>query len=86
MANSVFSMMRGATLGFWMVVVMAILGMFPAPWDGWVIITGAVIALAHVVEIFVFRNFVASYESKSKAIVNIMLYGVFWILPTKQNK
>ena len=86
MANSVFSILRSGTLGFWVLVVLAVLGVIPTPWDQWTLIAGVLIALAHVVEIFIFRGFVSDYESKPKAILNIMLYGVFWILPTKQNQ
>lgn len=86
MANSVFSILRAGTLGFWVLVILAVAGMIPTPWDQWTLIAGAIIALAHAVEIFVFRGFIANYESKPKAIVNIMLYGVFWILPTKQSE
>lgn len=86
MADSVFPVLRVGTLGFWILVVLAVLGIIPSPWDQWTLIAGAIIAFAHVVEIFIFRGFVAGYESKPKAILNIMLYGVFWILPTKANQ
>jgi len=86
MASLVFPVMRAGTLAFWLVVLLCMLNVFPSPWNLWGLALGAVILVAHIVELAIFRQFISEYSPKSKAILNILIYGVFWLLPAKNGK
>lgn len=86
MASLVFPIMRVGTLAFWLVVLLCMLNVFPSPWNLWGLVLGGVVLAAHIVELAIFRQFILDYSPKSKAILNILVYGVFWLLPEKNGK
>lgn len=81
MKDQIFSFMRFATLGFWALAAVSYLSVFPQEVAQLLQLAAGIVLLAHVFEMLVFRKALQAYETPSKAVMNIMIYGVFWALP-----
>ena len=81
MKDQIFSFMRFATLGFWALAAVSYFSIFPDNISQLLQLAAGVVLLAHVAEMFVFRKALQAYDNPNKAIMNVMVYGVFWALP-----
>ena len=81
MKDQIFSFMRFATLGFWALAVVSYFSVFPDTISQLLQLAAGIVLLAHVFEMLIFRKALKAYDNPSKAIMNIMIYGVFWALP-----
>lgn len=81
MKAQIFSFMRFATLCFWVLAVASYFSVFPEVITQLLQLTAGIILLAHVAEMVIFRKALQAYDNPKKAVLNIMIYGVFWALP-----
>ena len=81
MKDQIFSFMRFATLGFWALAVASYFSVFPETITQLLQLAAGIILLAHVAEMVIFRKALQTYDNPKKAVMNIMIYGVFWALP-----
>jgi uncharacterized protein YhhL (DUF1145 family) len=81
MKDQIFSFMRFATLGFWALAVASYFSVFPETITQLLQLAAGIILLAHVAEMVIFRKALQAYDNPKKAVMNIMIYGVFWALP-----
>jgi uncharacterized protein YhhL (DUF1145 family) len=71
-----------ATLGFWILPVLALLGVFGPPWDHRLLAIAFVIFLAHLGElVFVFGKLKAAGRAEMLDVVMVILVGLFHWLP-----
>lgn len=82
-SNKIFTLLRFITIVFWLTVIASPLIDNQQTITDVIQILAAVILLAHVLEIFVYRQVVQQAPNKSTAIINILIFGLFWILPHK---
>jgi len=80
--NTFFAMGKWLTLGFWVLPIGALLGLFGAPWDGYFIIAGGVILVAHVLELGLnFGKLKAVGRADTMDVVMVLLVGLFHWMP-----
>ncbi len=71
-----------ATLGFWILPVLAVLGVIEPPWDYRLLAIAFVILLAHLGElVFVFGKLKAAGRAELLDIVMVILVGLFHWVP-----
>jgi uncharacterized protein YhhL (DUF1145 family) len=71
-----------ATLGFWILPVLAVLGVFAQPWDYRLLAIAFVIFLAHLGElVFVFGKLKAAGRAEALDVVMVILVGLFHWVP-----
>jgi uncharacterized protein YhhL (DUF1145 family) len=71
-----------ATLGFWILPVLAVLGIFAPPWDYRLLAIAFVIFVAHLGElVFVFGKLKAAGRAEALDVVMVILVGLFHWVP-----
>lgn len=71
-----------AMLGFWILPVLAVLGIFAPPWDYRLLAIAFVILLAHLGElVFVFGKLKAAGRAEALDVVMVILVGLFHWVP-----
>ncbi|TAL10963.1 MAG: DUF1145 domain-containing protein [Porticoccaceae bacterium] len=71
-----------ATLGFWILPVLALCGVFPDPWGFRILAIAFVIFLAHLGElVFVFGKLKAAGRAEMPDVVMVILVGLFHWVP-----
>lgn len=83
--NTLFTVMRFLTLGFWLLACLSVLSIFPDNINTLLQVAALAIIGAHLLELFIFNKLLKSHESPLKGKINIMIYGVFWALPHLKN-
>ncbi len=77
-----FTIGKLLTLGFWILPLLALLGVFAPPWDYRLLAIAFVIFLAHLGElIFVHGKLRAAGRAETRDIVMVILVGLFHWVP-----
>lgn len=80
--NTFFSTGKWLTLGFWVLPIGGLLGLFDEPWDGYFVIAGAVILIAHALELALnFGKLKAIGRTDTMDVVMVLLVGLFHWMP-----
>lgn len=80
--QSFFSIGKILTLGFWVLPVLAILGLFPGAWNDNMLIITAVVFLAHLGELALFYGKLkAKGHGGAYDILMVILVGLFHWMP-----
>ncbi len=80
--NTFFSLGKWLTLGFWVLPIGGLLGLFDEPWDGYFVIAGAVILIAHALELALnFGKLKAIGRTDTMDVVMVLLVGLFHWMP-----
>lgn len=77
-----FTIGKWLTLGFWILPLLALFGVFDTPWDFRLVAIGFVILLAHLLElVFVHGSLRMAGRAEALDLVMVMLVGLFHWVP-----
>lgn len=77
-----FTVGKWLTLGFWILPLLALFGVFASPWDLYLLKIGFVILIAHLLEVvFVYGGLRTAGRAEAVDIVLVMLVGLFHWVP-----
>ncbi|GMU46210.1 MAG: DUF1145 domain-containing protein [Pseudomonadales bacterium] len=77
-----FTIGKWLTLGFWLLPLLALFGVFAPPWDFRLVALGFVILIAHLLElVFVYGGLRTAGRAEVIDLVLVMLVGLFHWVP-----
>ncbi len=77
-----FTIGKWLTLGFWILPLLALFGVFAPPWDFRLLAIGFVILLAHLLElVFVYGGLRTAGRAEVTDILMVILVGLFHWVP-----
>ena len=80
--HNFFSIGKILTLGFWVLPILALLGVFPSSWNDIILIIAAVIFVAHLGELALFYGKLkAKGHGELSDVVMVILVGLFHWMP-----
>lgn len=81
-----FTIGKWLTLGFWLLPLLALFGVFAPPWDLYLLKIGFVILLVHLIElVFVYGGLRTLGRAEVVDLVMVMLVGLFHWVPILRN-